>query len=138
MRAAVVFFGANRRDSVLKLARGIADGIETQGHTVDVIDGERDVNTKLTVYQYISVGTVSTSFFGGKISDKIKEFLSAAGSVGGKKSSAFVLKTPISSSKALARLMKTMEHEGMFLRYSEVLRSPDEAKLVGSRLKIES
>lgn len=138
MRAAVVFFGANRRDSVLKLARGVADGIESQGHTVDLIDGERDVNSKLTIYQYVAVGTTATSLFGGKISGNVSEFLANAGTVVGKKCFAFVLKSPISANKALVRVMRTMEHEGMFLRYSEVLRSPEEAKLVGSRLKIES
>jgi menaquinone-dependent protoporphyrinogen IX oxidase len=122
----------------MKIARGVASGIESQGHTVDIIDGERDVNSKLTIYQYVAFGTASTTLFGGKISDKVGEFLSKSGMVAGKKSFAFVAKTPISASKALARLMRKMEHEGMFLRYSEVLRSPDEAEVVGSRLKIES
>ena len=67
MRTAVVFFGGSHRDKTAELARGLAGGIERAGYQVDVIDGDRDVNAKLTVYEYIAVGTSSVSLFTGKI-----------------------------------------------------------------------
>ncbi len=138
MRTAVVFFGGSRRDKTAELARGLAGGIERAGHQVDVIDGDRDVNAKLTVYEYIAVGTSAVSFFTGKIDPKIGEFLGNSGMVTGKKSSAFVLNSPFGSQKALRRLMAAMEHEGMFIRYSDILRSREEAEVLANRLKLQN
>ncbi|MFO8063358.1 MAG: flavodoxin family protein [Spirochaetota bacterium] len=136
MRVATVFFPYRNRDRLATLARALARGIEAQGHDVDVIDGTRDVNTKLTMYGYIAVGTEATNLFGGKIPQRVEEFLSSAGIVGGKKSYAFVRKRAIGGNKTLKRLMTVMEHEGMFLKISNALHSPDEAEEIGKRLSI--
>lgn len=138
MRAAVLFFGGSHRDKVAEIARGLAGGIEQSGHQVDVIDGDRDVNSKLTVYGYIVVGTSTTSLFTGKIDPNISSFLSRAGMVTGKKSSAFILNSLFGSQKALRRLMAAMEREGMFIRYSDILRSREEAEVLAGRLKLQN
>ncbi len=138
MRTAVVFFGGKSRDSVRDVAQAIADGISAQGHTCDLIDGERDVNSRLTGYGYVVLGTQSVSLFGGRIPASVAEFLGRAGIVSGRKSFAFVVRTPFGSAKALGRLMKSMEHEGMFLRFSEVIRSTQEATAIARRLKIDA
>lgn len=137
MRVAVVFFGGPRRNAVAELARGVGEGIERLGHHVELIDAERDVNHSLTPFQFIAIGTTSTSFFGGKVPGNLAEWLSQAGMVSGKKSFAFIASSPFGAQKALSRLMNTMEREGLFIRYSDILRSRNEALLVGSRLKIE-
>jgi len=137
MRVGVVFFGAGKRDTVAEIARGIVAGLERQGHQVDLIDGDKDRDTKLTVYQYVAVGTVSRSLFGGRLDPKIAEYLSSGGMLGGKRTFAFVGRSVFGAQKALSRLMKALEHEGMFIRFSEILRSRSEAELVGSRLKVE-
>lgn len=138
MRTAVVFVPDKSRDKLMDVSKGLARGIESQGHQVDLVDGGRDVTTKLTVYQYVAIGTEVTSFFGGKIPPSVAEFLSQAGIVGGKRCFAFVLKKPIGATKGLQTLMKKMEGEGMFLKYSEVLSTPEEAEEIGKRLNIES
>ena len=137
MRTAVVFFTSNSRDKILNLAKALTRGIESQGHQVDIIDGDHDVNAKLTVYQYIAVGTEPAGGFSGKIPDKIHHFLNAAGMVAGKRSFAFVTKNNFGASKALSRLMKNMEKEGMFLKNSNILISPQEAEEIGKRLHIK-
>lgn len=137
MRVGVVFFGAGKRDTVAEIARGIVKGLEKQGHQVDLIDGDRDRDAKLTIYGYVAIGTVSRSLFGGRIDQRIAEYLSGSGMLGGKRTFAFVARSPFGAQKALSRLMKTLEHEGMFIRFSEILRSRTEAELVGSRLKVE-
>ncbi len=137
MRVAVVFFGGTRRNTVAELARGVGEGIERLGHHVELIDAERDANHSLTPFQFVAIGTASTSFFGGKIPTSLREWLSQAGMVSGKKSFAFVASSPTGSQKALSRLMHAMEREGLFIRFSDILRSRNEALLVGSRLKIE-
>ena len=137
MRTAVIFFGGNNRDKVRDFSRALARGIETQGHQVDIIDGDHDINTKLTIYQYISIGTESISTIGGKIPDKISTFLSSAGMISGKRCFAFVSKTSFGSNKALSRLMKSMESEGMYLKFSDIFTTDREAAEVGRRLKIQ-
>ena len=137
MRAAVVFFSEGKRDKLLQISKALASGMESQGHTVDIVDGVHDVNTRLTVYEYIAVGTEVTSTFGGKIPEKVAEYLKSSGMIGGKRAFAFVLKGRFGVDKALARLMKVMEGEGMFLKYSEVLTSAVEATEIGKRLRIQ-
>jgi menaquinone-dependent protoporphyrinogen IX oxidase len=137
MRTAVVFFATNSRDRILNITRSLARGIESQGHQVDIIDGDHDVNAKLTMYQYIAVGTEELSNFSSRIPDKVTQFLSSSGMVAGKRSFAFVTKNVFGASKALTRLMRGMEKEGMFLKYSSILSSPQEAEEIGKRLHIK-
>lgn len=136
MRVAVVFYPYARREKLLSIAKGLASGIQAKGHQVDIVDGSRDVNTKLTIYEYICLGTEGVSFFSSKIPERLKEFLGAAGIVAGKRSFAFVVKKGFGQGKCLSRLMKLMESEGMFLKFSEVLSAPEEAEEVGKRLNI--
>ena len=136
MRVATVFFPHRNRDRLMQLAKALSRGIESQGHQVDIIDGTRDVNTKLTIYGYIVVGTDAANAIGGKIPGRVSEFLSSAGIVGGKKSFAFVPKRLIGGTRTLKRLMNVMEHEGMFLKLSNAIGSPDEAEEIGKRLRI--
>lgn len=137
MRAAVVFFAGGSRDKVVALARALARGIEAQGHQVDVVDGDRDVNAKMTVYQYVAVGAGPLSAWSGKISDRVGQFLNSSGMIAGKRSFAFVAKNLAGCSKALTRLMKAMEKEGMFLKFSSILGSAQEAEEIGKRLHLQ-
>jgi menaquinone-dependent protoporphyrinogen IX oxidase len=136
MRVAVVFVPQSKREKLLEISKALASGIEAQGHQVDVVDATHDVNSKLTIYEYIAVGTEVVTLFGGKIPSRVSEFLRSSGSVGGKRSFAFVTKKAIGADKGLQRLMKQMESEGMFLKLSGVLSSPAEATEIGKRLKI--
>ena len=71
MRVAVVYFPAYAGDQVSRLSQSLAQGMESQGHQVDLIDGSTDENKKLIIYHYIAVGTVKTSF----LATKAKPFL---------------------------------------------------------------
>jgi flavorubredoxin len=135
MRVGVVFFADRNRQGMLALARGLGAGIESQGHQVEVIDGIRDVNTKLTSHQYTVVGTESLSIT-GKIPARVGPFLASAGMIQGKRCYAFVAKSFLGSSRALIKLMRAMEHEGMYLKNSGVLKSPEEARAIGAHLRV--
>jgi menaquinone-dependent protoporphyrinogen IX oxidase len=137
MRTAVIFFSARSRDRILNLARALARGIEAQGHQVDIIDGDHDVNAKLTIYQYVAVGAEPLSNFGSKLPDKVGQFLASSGMVAGKRCFGFVVKNTFGSTRALSRLMKAMEKEGMFIKYSTIFSSPPEAEEIGKRLHIK-
>jgi flavorubredoxin len=136
MRAAVIFFSGKNREKMMRLAKALGKGIEKQGNQVDVFDGAKDTNVKLTMYQYVAIGAEPIGLLGGKIPETVATFLAASGLVSGKKSYAFITKSTFGSEKALARLMKSMEKEGMFLKNSDMLRSPTEAEEIGKRLHI--
>ncbi len=136
MRAAVIFFSGKNREKMMRLAQALGKGIEKQGNQVDVFDGAKDTNVRLTMYQYVAIGAEPIGFLGGKVPEAVATFLAASGLVSGKKSYAFITKSTFGSEKALARLMKSMEKEGMFLKNSDILRSPTEAEEIGKRLHI--
>ncbi len=136
MRVAVVFFSGRNREKIRDLAKGLARGIEKQGNQVDVFDGDRDANVKLTIYQYIVIGMEPSGSMSGKVPDSLRSFLAGSGVVSGKKSYAFVSRATFGTSKTLANLMRSMEGEGMFLRNSDILRSGVEAEEIGKRLHI--
>ncbi|MBN1411320.1 MAG: hypothetical protein JW969_10795 [Spirochaetales bacterium] len=137
MKVAIVFFPGKNRDKLINTCKGLSKGIESQGHQVTIIDGQRDVTTKLTGFQYIALGSECISLLGGRLPEGIIEYLSNAGLVSGKASFAFVLKTFFGSARALSRLMSRMEKEGMFVRFSEVFSGPEEAEAIGTRLHVE-
>jgi menaquinone-dependent protoporphyrinogen IX oxidase len=136
MRVAVVFFSGRKRDGMMALAKSLAKGIERQGNQVDVLEGNRDVNVRLTTYQYVAIGAENTGTFRGAVPEAVKSYLAAAGLLSGKKSYAFVLKSAFGSTRTLAMLMRYMEAEGMLLKNSDILRSAQEAEEIGKRLHI--
>jgi len=136
MRVAVVFFSGKNREKLRDIANGLARGIEKQGNQVDVFDAGRDSNVKLTIYQYVVVGMEPSGSFSGKVPDSVRSFLAGSGVVSGKKSYAFVTRSTFGTAKSLTNLMRSMEGEGMFLKNSDVLRSPVEAEEIGKRLHV--
>ena len=82
------------------------------------------------------MGVEAINIFGGKIPSKAAMFLSGSGLIRGKKSYAFLLRSSLRPQKSLNRLMYTMEHEGMYLKKSDVISSTDEAGLIGKHLHI--
>jgi menaquinone-dependent protoporphyrinogen IX oxidase len=137
MRTAVVFFSTTSRDRILGIAKALAKGIEGQGHQADIIDGDHDVNAKLTIYHYLVIGTQPVSGLGGKIPEKVTQYLSSSGMVSGKRSFAFVSKSTFGAGKSLSRLMRSMEHEGMFIKNSAIISSPAEAEQIGKSLHLK-
>jgi len=136
MKVAVVFFAGNNRKQLAETAKGLLKGIEKQGHQVDLVDGDRDVNVKLTVYEYVCIGVTATNLFGGKVKDHIPKFLANSGLLSGKRCFAFTTKTGLRHTKTLRTLMNSMEHEGMYLKNSDVLGNSQEAEEVGKRLHV--
>jgi|SRR5690554_2793837 len=122
--------------SGLSIAASLQKGIEEQGHQVDLIDVEKERGKIVSHYNYVVVGSKATTLFGGKISEQTETFLKQGGTLGGKRSFAYIEKRGLRLNKSLQALMKIMESQGMFITYSDILNSPSYAYQVGKRLKI--
>ncbi len=136
MRVAVVYY-KNGCDKVKKIAEHLAQGVESQGHQVSLFNMETDSDARLTIYEYLIIGTAPNSHFSSKISSRITEFLKNCGKISGIKSYAFVARKGFFVNKALQKLMKSMEKEGMFLKISDVISSAEEAGAIGKKLHIK-
>lgn len=138
IRVAVVYFGRpSSLPKVRSLAEALARGIRTQGASVDLINGNQARETKLTGYHYIAVGCDVRSMFKGVLPTELPQFLAASGIITGKRSFAFVPKASFGANSTLLKLMKALEHEGMMVRFSDVLAKGEDATVLGQRLKLD-
>jgi len=137
VRIAIATFGTRREDSLAKVAQGLSAGLENEGHQVDILDLKKDREKKLSMYGYVIVGISGDSLFSRKVPSQVLSYLKNAGNLVGKRSFGFVLRQPLFAQKLLSRLMTAMEAEGMFLKYSEVLSTKEEAEIIAQRLSIE-
>ncbi len=136
MQVCIVSAGKSRESSHLtELCKAMAKGIESQGHRVDVVS-IYDGDTRLTIYDYVVIGSEPVSFFSAKVPELLSRFLEQAGTVSGKRCMAFVT-GGLRKNRTLLNLMKKMESEGMILKFSEVIQKPDAAAAVGRHLNVE-
>jgi hypothetical protein len=120
MRVALVYFPAKGSDAIAPIAKAMARAFEAAGHFTDLAEARSDESPRLTGYDYIVIGTESAGAF-GKIPEGIPQLLAQAGTLTGKRSMAFFRKSGLRPEKALARLMKAMESEGMVVSSAEIV-----------------
>ncbi len=136
MRVCVAIFYQDNGKKLVDIAKGLVKGIEANGHQVELIDGVKDKGKKISFYDYIALGTNAVSTMGGKIPPSVSEFLGQCGNMQGKRSFAFIHKGGLRKNKTLKALMSNMEHEGMFIKNSQILVNSQEATAIGKRLHI--
>lgn len=120
MRVALVYIPAKAPEALAAIAKAMARTLEAAGHFVDLSQARADESPRLTGYDYVVVGTESDTAM-GKIPARVAQFLAQAGMLTGKRSMAFLRKSGLRPEKALARLMKAMEGEGMIVNCAEVV-----------------
>ena len=133
MRIAIVSAPASRRETP-DYIKGLAKGMESMGHRVDIIDAWTEDGMRLPGYEYVTVVTEPISFFSGKIITNVTKMLSAGSSLVGKRSAAFVKKSGLFTNRALSNLMKAMEKEGMRVNWSDILLNEPHAEALGKRI----
>ena len=93
MRVCVLYCGRQPNDrNLAELASKLAEGIASNGHTVDVFDMNLEMGKIISFYDYVAVITTAVSFFSKNIPDNVMKFLKAAGSVSGKRCSCYISK----------------------------------------------
>jgi len=133
MRIAIVSAPARTQETP-DYVQGLAKGMESMGHRVDIIDMRTDDGMRLPGYEYIAVVTEPLSLFTGKIPAKIARLLAAGSTLVGKRSAAFVKKTGLFYNRALANLMRAMEKEGMRVNWSDILFNAPHAEALGKHI----
>jgi len=133
MRIAIVSAPAARGE-IPDYIKGLAKGMESMGHRVDILDAWVEDGMKLPGYEYVAVVTEPLSFFSGKIIPNITKMLSAGSSLLGKKGAAFVKKKGLFTNRAFANLMRDMEKEGMRINWSDILLNEPHAQAIGKRI----
>jgi hypothetical protein len=136
MRVALIYVPAKAPDALAIVAKAMARAIEAEGHFVDVSLARPDEMPSLTGYDYVIIGTESASAF-GKIPEGVARTLAQAGMLAGKRSMAFLRKSGLRPEKALTRLMKAMEAEGMLVNYAEVVSKEADAAEAAREAPIE-
>jgi len=136
MRVALIYVPAKAPDALAAVAKAMARAIEAEGHFVDVSQAKPDEMPSLTGYDYVIVGTESETAF-GKIPEGVARTLAQAGMLSGKRSMAFLRKSGLRPEKALSRLMKAMETEGMLVNYAEVVSKEADAAQAARDAPIE-
>ena len=135
MRVAVVYFEKNK-GKLADIAESLAHGMGDQGHDVKVINGILDNDAKLSMYEYIAIGTAPLSPFSKKLDDNVSNFIRSAGHVTGKRCYTFIQKKGFRPFRVLQELMKLVEKEGVILKTSDVINSKEEAAYIGKKLHI--
>ena len=136
MRVALVYIPARDPDALAVVAKAMARALEAAGHYVDFSQAKADEPPRLTGYDYIIVGTESMTLL-GKIPPRVSQFLAQAGTVTGKRSMAFLRKTGLRPERALSRLMKAMEAEGMIVNCAEVVSNEANASVAAREAPVE-
>jgi menaquinone-dependent protoporphyrinogen IX oxidase len=136
MRVALVYIPSKAPEALAAIAKAMARALEAAGHFVDVSRARADESPRLTGYDYIVIGTESDTAM-GKIPARVGQFLAQAGMITGKRSMAFLRKSGLRPEKALARLMKSMEAEGMIVNCAEVVTNEASASEAARNAPVE-
>lgn len=136
MRVALVYIPAKGSDALAPLAKAMARTLESAGHRVDVSRAGKDDIPSLTGYDYVVVGTESSGAF-GKIPEAVPKLLAQAGMLSGKRSMAFFRKSGLRPEKALGRLMRSMEAEGMVVNCAEIVAGESQAAALAAEAPVE-
>lgn len=136
MRVALVYIPAKGPEALAALSKSMARALESAGHFVDLAQARADESPRLTGYDYVIVGTESSTAM-GKIPERVAQFLAQAGMVSGKRSMAFLRRSGLRPERALAKLMKVMEAEGMIVNCAEVVASEAAASAAARGAPVE-
>ncbi len=136
MQVAIVYYYDGEDSSKLKDVCGsLSKGLERQGLGTEIIDGRKQDDKKLTIYDYMVFVTVPCSSFSSRLPSGIKRYLENAGKVSGKRTCAIVTGGFLFRNKALQNLMKVLESEGIILIAGEVITKNDVAEAYGLHIR---
>ena len=100
VRVAVVYFSKSTK-TISDQAKALAASIEARGAQVDLIDGSKTHDAKLTGHHFLAIGCDVRSLFKGTLPRELKGFLANSGLISGKRSMAWVSSAPLGAQRTL-------------------------------------
>lgn len=128
MNVSVVAISDRKSERLKSMAKAVADEFARLGHSVELMDTP---DYRLASSLYIAVISEPKGL-GSSLGDKLRIELARCQSLSGKRAMALMVKSGFFPAKALGRLMKAMEKEGMVVTMGDVVASPSEAVAVAS------
>jgi len=135
MRVAIIYYSVYNKKKIENIAKTMVAPLENKGHNVTLINIQQTDKSRLSIYEFLIIGTESLSFFSSKISIEIKNYLNQVGNITGKKCYVWVIKK-FFNQKTLNNLMKLLESQGLTMYLSDYFISKKEAENCITQLKI--
>lgn len=136
MRVCLVYVSAGASRRLEGLAAAMAKILEGKGHEVDLVSGAKGESPRFALADYVIVATEAPGL-GGKLPPRLRELLGQSPGASGKRSMALLLKRGPFRGKAIGRLMKTMEAEGMAVNDWAVVGGEREAAEAAAGAPVE-
>lgn len=128
---------SSEKSTVEKIAHGLKRGLEEQGQKVFIFSDISCSFAGLARCRHIFIGSFITSIFKAKTPQKLRDALSRAPGIGGKRSIAFVAGSGPGARKALVALMSDMEKQGCFIIDQRAFGSEKEAYEFGRNVTLK-
>ena len=135
MRIGIVY--STEKPIIEKLAVSLKKGIETQGDEVILYPDKSDRFSGIAACRLLFVGTYAPSMFKVRTPSKLKDALSKAGGISGKRSIAFTSDSGARARKALLALMADMERQGCIIIDQIEMRTEKEMYQYGANVKLK-
>ena len=135
MRIAILHFLNDEKNAHRAILKTLQETAQANGHDVAVFSAKTDPEQlRLTMYEYITIIVPSSLFIGSSLPERFAHVLASAGMILGKKASALVVQSGLSSKKTVRTLMRAMEREGLKIDYFDVVKNAEHARCVGKKL----
>jgi flavorubredoxin len=120
-----------------KLAQGLAQGLQDQGHTVKLYADVSESFGGLAMCKHLFIGSYTTAAFKPRTPVKLRDALNKIPGLAGKRSTAFIARGGMGERKALVALMTDMEKQGCFIVDQVSFSSEREAQGFGKTVKLK-
>jgi len=134
----VLIIYSSSGNNIKQIARGIKDGLEENGHRVDLRGtGETNKPVVFGVYDLVLVGSPTKGLFRGRPAKDIAPFLQNCKRTMGEKTIAFVTSRLVGTTGALKKIMEQMEKMGCFVYNFTSLKNFEEAVSFGREIRLD-
>ena len=136
MRVCLLYIPASKSAGLETAATAMAQALRGKGHEVDLVSGSKGELPRFAMAEYILIATEPVGL-AGKLPTRLADILGQSTGTVGKRSMALVFKRGPFRNKAIKRLMKAMEAEGMAINDWAVVSSAKEAAAAAAAAPIE-
>ena len=136
MSICLLYIPASKPRALETAATAMAQALRGKGYEVDLVASVKGEIPRFAMADYLIIATEPLGL-AGKLPPRLGDILGQGSGMSGKRSMAIVLKRGPFRNKAIFRLMKAMEGEGMNVNDWAVVASPRDAAEAATQAPIE-